>query len=85
MTHGQQGREEAERFAKLASGISVQATPVLWEPLFVPWWFVIAAMFATRSIQYASIRGTRRQPNKRTGETAGKTDVDGAQLLAWMT
>ncbi len=30
-------------------------------------------------------RRDRRQPNKRAEETAAKSDVDGAQLLAWMT
>ena len=46
LAHGQQRTKGAESFAKLTSRISVQATPALWEPMFVPWWFVIAAMFA---------------------------------------
>ena len=38
-----------------------------------------------QSIQPASTGGTRRQPSKRAGGSARETDVDGAQLLAWMT
>ena len=44
--HGQQRTGEAVSFVKHTSRTSVQATVAPWEPMFVPWWFVIAVMFA---------------------------------------
>ena len=46
LAHGQQRTREAGFFAKLTSRTSVQATPARWGHMSVPWWFVIAAMFA---------------------------------------